>query len=45
MELTEAVFVQATSVQAVADGTLVVAGVSAGNAAQVLRSACLARTA
>jgi hypothetical protein len=40
MELTEAVFVQATSVQAVADGTLVIAGVSAGNTAQVLRSAC-----
>jgi hypothetical protein len=40
MELTEAVFVQATSVQAVADGTLVIAGVSAGNTAQALRSAC-----
>lgn len=40
MELTEAVFVQATSVQAVADGTLVITGVSAGNTAQVLRSAC-----
>jgi len=40
MELTEAVFAHATSVQAVADGTLVVAGVSAGNTAQALRSAC-----
>lgn len=40
MELIEAVSVQATSVQAMADGTLVIAGVSAGNTSQVLRSAC-----
>lgn len=40
MELTEAVFEHATAVQAVADGTLVITGVSAGNTAQILRSAC-----
>ncbi|MCY1080890.1 AHH domain-containing protein [Archangium lansingense] len=40
MELSEVVSVQATSVQAMADGSLLVAGVSAGNTAQVFRSAC-----
>ncbi|PTL77779.1 AHH domain-containing protein [Vitiosangium sp. GDMCC 1.1324] len=40
MDLLEAVSVQATSVQATADGTMVIAGVSVGNTAQVLRSAC-----
>jgi hypothetical protein len=40
VELAEAVSVQATSVQAMADGTLVIAGVSAGTTSQVLRSAC-----
>lgn len=40
MELTEVVSVQATSVQAMADGTMVIAGVSAGTTSQVFRSAC-----
>lgn len=40
VELTEVVSVQATSVQAMMDGTLVIAGVSAGNTSQVFRSAC-----
>ncbi|WP_239015368.1 AHH domain-containing protein [Archangium violaceum] len=40
MELTEVVSVQATSVHAMADGSLVIAGVSAGTTAQVFRSAC-----
>jgi hypothetical protein len=40
MELTEVVSVQATSVQVMVDGTLVIAGVSAGNTSQVFRGAC-----